>query len=1522
MGMMRYVYEYNGMRYTIEAPENSTAEDLAAIVEGNNATPKKDAGFLGSFMDSAKTLGLSDEATAFAANPNEQTRKAFLDAAESKYSKTDFGKGKDWEAFKELAGSSLGALVAPVAVGAGASALTTPVGGLAAASATSGTQYTIQNLLRQAQEQQNAVQAWEELKPVSVGKAVIAAGGQTALDLAAGPVFSKIAKTFPFMRPLLAEAGGKAAARAGEVLADAAKKGTITFAKGVAKGVGKGVAFEVPQEIAQQALERWQAGLGLADDDALSEYKQAAIGAAILGGGFGAIEGAIPETRAEAATKEEPSAPKFDRKSFSERLRAPLADIVVVPGAARHIDAVQRKLENDVRLNTPESLASSEAYLRAVEDNIDAGKYPDNEITPLEAVVKQARTILNERREQSAAGETANGKPTEQVSEPDGGTGLAVAGRDASGVSAPVGPGPAEPAAGSAGADINAGVETTGAAPVVSDVGEGTQPRPLTIKATKEQRYAALNEAGNRYPLDSKEHDAFYRGAINAPPDEYFNSLATKQEVAAYQEGLNYAGEQAPPVNAAPEISAPAVEPAAPVEPVTPTEKAKVAEEAAPPTPPPPPPASGPGLRNPANPEKPLSVPEFKAALELERKFSDEFADAEELTKYFGDLQDETGSVPEQYNLGHGFELHKTTKSGLQREIERKFERPLINKIAEAKVPLSDVATYLLSRAAPDRNRMVRAQNAAFPEGGSGILDAEAAENMAELKARGLLPKLEEIAAFHDKLVNYMLDLQVKNNLLSEEQAKALREEQPYYTPFKGFALDGDFLTADPRDDAHSPARRAAITSAGRGIRTKEFFSAMGRKSLPFHPLFNLLTDAEALARRVEMNKLYVTLLDMAKANPQFGSEVIANVYTDNNPRRKTIPSATNPAGKQIQVPMSQQVREKDSRLHVAKLNGQNQYIEFRSDTDAGIAAERLFSNLTPKEMSETMRNVTRINNALKGLLTYRNPLYLTIVAPARDISDAVATALHNQNVKGSPLFKKGIALKVAKYSLDPTMWRTVTRWIMGREPVKGQEELMALLDKMIMDGGAPMQVPFKNAEEKANAAVEELKRLEGVERGDSVAITKQAAHTFGKFFDHWAEINDIVPRFATYRAATEANLTGRQAASLSLDSSLNLTRRGEYARLMDNLIPFFSAGVEGSRKVVRIATNPRSVAKVIGGMVALGIAESLANATFGGDDDDDGVPDYLTVDRNKRMSRLVVSYGGGDKNVSLPIGQMLGYFKYIGNKIADTWMGVSSGEGAAMAIQDASFDVAAGVVSLMSPARIQGGDLQSTLASLTPLIGKPVVDVVRNKNFFGTPIYTQRREGMGPRSELGQAATADFWKGIATSINQLTGGSPATSGYVDIQPEVYEYLINTYLGGAARLVKQVGSFAEEPTTKNAPVLQGFLGIGFDYAPQNRFRKNTKVIADVLGRGEKLSDAQLVKLQASNPVALDPDIVDAYIEVDRSIDRLYRERAVVMKEAKDSGERKLFNDYYLGEMNKLWSAFNYTYEKRRVEQSQ
>ena len=269
----------------------------AGITAAPAATPqdkREKAGLFGSFEESIQTLGLGDEAAAYAANQTEENRRAFLKAAESKYkSSGGFGKGENWEAFKELLGSSLGQLVAPAVVATGASFATTPVGGAIAGAGTIASQYEIQALLRQAQEQEKAIAEGRKPEELSIAKATAAAAGQTALDVAGFKLFRETFRAFPFLRNLVSSEK-EIAEEAARKLVDAAREGTLkSTARGTVQGVVGGVAFEVPQEVAQQALERWQAGLSLTDAEAKEEFKQAAIGAAVLGPVVGGPAGAI-----------------------------------------------------------------------------------------------------------------------------------------------------------------------------------------------------------------------------------------------------------------------------------------------------------------------------------------------------------------------------------------------------------------------------------------------------------------------------------------------------------------------------------------------------------------------------------------------------------------------------------------------------------------------------------------------------------------------------------------------------------------------------------------------------------------------------------------------------------------------------------------------------------------------------------------------------------------------------------------------------------------------------------------------------------------------------------------------------------------------------------------------------------------------------------------------------------------------------------------------------------------------------
>lgn len=429
---------------------------------------KPEGGFISSFVEGVQTLGLADEAAAYAANPTDENRRRFLEKAESKYKQYGFGEGKNLKAFLQMAGASLGQLVAPVGAGIGATAATaatvagapvSPFVGIGAAGAASGSQYTIQNLLRQAQEQEGAIAKGQAAKPVDVGKALIAATGQAGLDLVGGKVFAPVAKMFPFMAPLMKKEGAA-------MLEEAVKKGTVKFSGEVAKGVAGGAAFEVPQEVAQQAIERWQAGLSLTDDEARSEYVQAAIGAAALGGVYGGVSGTLAYGAKRGAIDK--AGAQEEEAAAAEPELSPEVQDAFATGYARELDKVKRA-------NPGISDEDAEAQV--------------DQMAP--TLLDRAERLV--KGKERAAAKAAAAAPDAGGGEPSAiDAGVGVAGADVGSVPVPdVGGVAGAPEVG--GQPVPGGV--VGNQPVASqpDAPEGTQPPPLR-RATEEELSQAEDE--------------------------------------------------------------------------------------------------------------------------------------------------------------------------------------------------------------------------------------------------------------------------------------------------------------------------------------------------------------------------------------------------------------------------------------------------------------------------------------------------------------------------------------------------------------------------------------------------------------------------------------------------------------------------------------------------------------------------------------------------------------------------------------------------------------------------------------------------------------------------------------------------------------------------------------------------------------------------------------------------------------------------------------------------------------------
>ena len=145
-------------------------------------------------------------------------------------------------------------------------------GGLAGTFAPSYVQSLAGNVERQAQEQETAGQPID----INTGKAAATAVPQAALDvvgdriLLGGKLFGKM---IGIPEKVLFKDG----------LETAEKLAKERFLTTIAKGTATGAAGEIPTEVAQQALERYQAGLSLTSPDALREYGDTAYQVGLLG---------------------------------------------------------------------------------------------------------------------------------------------------------------------------------------------------------------------------------------------------------------------------------------------------------------------------------------------------------------------------------------------------------------------------------------------------------------------------------------------------------------------------------------------------------------------------------------------------------------------------------------------------------------------------------------------------------------------------------------------------------------------------------------------------------------------------------------------------------------------------------------------------------------------------------------------------------------------------------------------------------------------------------------------------------------------------------------------------------------------------------------------------------------------------------------------------------------------------------------------------------------------------------------
>lgn len=691
---------------------------------------------------------------------------------------------------------------------------------------------------------------------------------------------------------------------------------------------------------------------------------------------------------------------------------------------------------------------------------------------------------------------------------------------------------------------------------------------------------------------------------------------------------------------------------------------------------------------------------------------------------------------------------------------------PLIDDIKRRGLTLEDVDTFLMARHAVERNAALRRINPHIADP-SGMSDTE---------ARGILntiyhsPKRGDYGAI-ERRVRALIDetrrIMVAGGLIKQATADEWAAKYRYYVPLRGWA------DSETTDDALGVGH-------GFDIRGPETKKALGRRSRADSPLAYVMLQAQTAIVRSEKNRVGQAVLRFARANPDTSLWKVDY----GNTTRKIDPSTG--LVKDVSEPMWSM---KDNVVAV-KVDGVPHYINFQGEYGADLA--RALTQVGTANMHGVIRLLGAFTRFSARLATSLNPDFML----ANMVRDA-GEALINMQEQDQRRFVKQFAHHLPR-ALGGSF--IALRGKTGGPYAQAFREFDAA-------GGRIRFFGLENVEDFKAETERRMRRLEG-------GVVNTVREAGAKVLEAIEIMNGAVEnatRLAVFMAARDVGMSDHQAASLARDMTVNFNRKGELGAIISSLYMFSGAATQGMTRMLGALHNKR-VRKAAYGLAAMGALMALYNL-FAGGDDDDGVPYYIKLAPWERDTNIVLFWPKGmgmdGKYIKIPLPYGYAPFNVIGARS----MTLATGK------EKASKGVPAMVKSLLDAFDPLGRD-ENMIAQFTPTPFKPVVHIYSNENWTGRPLNPQKEPWNKhlPDSERSFRSASEFSQGAVKKLNEMTGGSKAEPGYVDIGAGTMDYMIGYVTGGLGRFLNNLGSTlyrgyqGQEWQVNKTPIVRRFVG--------------------------------------------------------------------------------------------------------------
>jgi hypothetical protein len=828
-----------------------------------------------------------------------------------------------------------------------------------------------------------------------------------------------------------------------------------------------------------------------------------------------------------------------------------------------------------------------------------------------------------------------------------------------------------------------------------------------------------------------------------------------------------------------------------------------------------------------------------------------------------------------QETLYHGRTADQT-KNFLDDEL-----KPLLKALRDRNLSMAQVEEYLQNRHSEERNIQNAKRDPTMPDGGSGILTADAQKYLAALTPQQK-KDFEDVAKMVDKIVQGTQKLIVSSGQEKQEVVDAWNKAYKHYVPLN--REEGDFDVPN------------VGTGVGSGFAVKGPFSrasvGSGRKVVDI--IANVAMQRERAIIRAEKLRVAKAVYALAVTNPNPGFWLPYDPYIKKDPQQvinDLVSMGINPADAQNisaeptsrQVdPATNTVKEAPNRLLLSsalslpiRINGEEKFLIFNANDPRAKRMVESLRNLDIDQLSKALSISQMFTQYFAKINTQYNPIFGGINF-LRDVQGAML------QLSTTPIAGKQ---KQVLAGVMPAL-----RGIYGEERAKrkGQPSTnrpWAQLWEEFQKEGA--QTGFRDMFSRSQERAEALQQIldpsswtksplgkvftaGGTLKVPAEIARKAATPVFDWLSDYNQTMENAV-RLAAYKVALDQGMTKQQAASVAKNLTVNFNRKGQIGRQAGALYAFFNASVQGTARMYETLKGPAGKT-IIGGGLILGALQAMALAAAGFDEDE---PPEFVKERN------IVLPIGGSKYITIPM--PLGY-----NVIPNTSRIVT--EWALSGFKDTPkrmSSIFSSVIGMFNPLGNAGWSLQTAL----PTVLDPAAALFENKDWTGKPIAKEDISSLNPTPGYTRARdTATIvGKGLSEFLNYASGGTKYTPGVVSPTPDQIDYLIGQFTGGVGREFMKLEQFGRSKVTGEdlpiykVPLVGRFVGDSQGLAAErNRFYNNiiqlNKHELEIKGRRENRENVQ--EYLMDNP---DARLFSYANQVERNIQALRKRRDALLK---------------------------------------